>query len=237
MEPFIRHLLDLERQAQYRPQGIDSDFLTPEEFSAFWNARSLFLSAPQIHEPTWERKLLHFGEGEATIDLLHIRSKSGRFARFTHPDVLGAIMGLGIERKTIGDLIVKDLDAYLYCKPPISSWIVQSLAEVGHARVDVEFITSLPEEVQQRTEGKEHILSSLRVDRAIATLFHTSRTHADTWLREGRVFCNGIQVKKNSFMLSEGDLLSVRRAGKVRIGAVLRETTKGNLVVHIEHFI
>ena len=62
--------------------------------------------------------------------------RSARFAApIAHRDVLGALMGLGIERELIGDIVLREAGAYIFCVERMVDFICQSLVQIG--RTDV----------------------------------------------------------------------------------------------------
>lgn len=58
----------------------------------------------------------------------------------SHRDILGSILGLGIERHAIGDIIVKENIAYIIVMKDISDFILTNLVKVGKANVKVAHI-------------------------------------------------------------------------------------------------
>ena len=56
---------------------------------------------------------------------------NGQFARLTHRDVLGAVMGLGIERELIGDILPATDTAKIICDVKIAAFIIQNLTMIG----------------------------------------------------------------------------------------------------------
>ena len=75
--------------------------------------------------PLCERKMIRFGNEENLgytapypIVCLRIEPLNLKFAEnLTHRDFLGAIMNLGIERDTVGDIFVQDKEACLVRSP------------------------------------------------------------------------------------------------------------------------
>ena len=86
-----------------------------------------------------ERKLVRFGskeefgyEEEYPITCVHIQPLLVKFAdNLSHRDFLGALMNLGIERSTLGDIRVVDKEAYLYCLTSIADYICENLVSLA----------------------------------------------------------------------------------------------------------
>ncbi len=230
-------LKDLAQQSYYRNRGIDSDFLTLDEFSEYVKIKNeLAYAHPKVFSEDWERKLIHFGCGSADISLLKITSKSAKFVKLAHPDYLGALLGLGLERRVIGDIIAYPDHAYVYVKSSVANFIIEDLAEVGRARVFAEELESLPEDARTEIVEETLTVSSLRPDKVIASAFRLSRTKAGMAISEGLVYINGIQVKNSNHPLSPGDLVSFRHQGKFRFICELKRTKKGSYLIEIGRY-
>lgn len=103
--------------AQYAETGSDTetDFLMPEELATFRNIQSqLSYAAPRVVPEDGERCCVHFGNGDAQLAVLEIVPNGAVTLR--HPDILGALMGLGIERRVVGDIFPTDKKAYVVIK-------------------------------------------------------------------------------------------------------------------------
>lgn len=56
----------------------------------------------------------------------------------SHRDFLGALMALGIERETLGDILVEEGRAVLFLKEEMVSFVEQNLEKVGSTGVGIE---------------------------------------------------------------------------------------------------
>lgn len=103
-------------QKALRGQPVDSDFLTPAEYQEYLSLRKeLFDAMPAVFADDWERKLIHFGAGTPDIQFLRIRPRM-KNAKLRHRDLLGAILGTGLERRVIGDVFLIDGVGYAIVK-------------------------------------------------------------------------------------------------------------------------
>ena len=70
------------------------------------------------------------------IKLIEIAPINSHYAdKLSHRDVLGAILNLGIVRNKIGDIFLKDNQAYVYCMDDISGYIAENLKKIKHTIV------------------------------------------------------------------------------------------------------
>lgn len=59
-------------------------------------------------------------------------------AEFTHRDILGSLMGLGIKREMIGDIIINEDKAQFFCHNSISEFVEFNLKKVGRYSAETE---------------------------------------------------------------------------------------------------
>lgn len=188
-----------------------------------------------------ERLLVRFGSPEDTgyeekfpIVLLKIGPLQPKYAdTLGHRDFLGALMNLGIERSTLGDIFIKDNCGYLFCLDTIAEFIVEELRKVKHTDVTCSFAEESEVLEKQEKVRRNLTVSSKRADAVIAALYHLSRTQSVELFRARKVFVNGKICENNSYFLKREDAVSVRGEGKFYYDGADRETKKGKLSVGI----
>lgn len=90
---------------------------------------------------------------------------SQKFAdKLLHRDFLGSLMGLGIKRSVLGDIVVKNNTGYIFCLDSIADYVVQNLDKVRHTCVKCRVVQNLPAGAVAEPEEKEIIVASLRLD-------------------------------------------------------------------------
>lgn len=192
-----------------------------------------------------ERQVLRFGgleslgyEEEFPVCCIAVRPLQTRFSdSLNHRDYLGALMNLGIERSTVGDIIQKENVAYLFCMNQIVDYIIDNLTQIKHTRVTCSVQTEILEAVRPTLEDCSLVVSSLRADGVVAKLYHLSRSQSLSLFRGKRIAVNGKIVENNSAVLKQGDIVSVRGYGKFICNGSSRRTKKGNLGVEISRYI
>ena len=144
-----------------------------------------------------------------------------RFGEIGHRDVLGSLLGLGIERWSIGDIHVSGEEAWFFCLPSVAGLISMELTRIGRNGAEVREIpldqVTLPE---RHREEVRFTVSSLRLDAVLAGVFHLSRGTAAELIEGGTVQLNYTVCEKTSATVEPGDVFSLRGYGK----ACLRET-------------
>lgn len=192
-----------------------------------------------------ERQMARFGDVESIgyevpfpIAILHISPLLMKFADdFNHRDFLGAIMNLGIKRETVGDIVVKGKEAYIFAEEKIADYIIENLDKVKHTHVKVEKLDEIPEQLETKKQEKELLVSSIRLDVIIAGRYKMSRNQALELFRSQKVFVNGRVCENNSYQVKEDDVISVRGFGKMAFKHISGETRKGRIYITIEDYV
>lgn len=195
--------------------------------------------------PGCERVILRFGNPEDLgyeipfpVRLLKAEPLIKKFAdELTHRDFLGALMNLGIERDTIGDIVVKDKIGYIFVVERIADYIQENLIQVKHTHVKCQTLEKMPEEVQPELEPVELIVSSVRMDGIISKLFRLSRNQSLELFRKKMILVNGRVFENNSGSPKEGDVVAVRGYGKFVFREVQHSTRKGKQSVLVERYV
>lgn len=188
-----------------------------------------------------DRQVIRFGSAEELgyevpfpIVCIHIRPLAAKFAdKLSHRDFLGALMNLGIERSTIGDIKVGDREAYLFCLASIADYICENLVQIKHTHVSCGITRDYEEIPQEEPQICSVQVSSARVDAVISKVYHKSRSECLELFRGGRVFINGRLCENNSRLLKLGETVNARGYGKFIVQGELRETKKGKLCMEV----
>ncbi len=166
---------------------------------------------------------------------LKVMCVSGIDESVSHRDILGSLMSLGVARKKIGDIFCDGDRAYVVVTASLYPYFKDQLRQIRHQAVTVEAVAlKVIEDFRPRFEEEVVLLSSLRIDLVLSKVFKTSREEGKTFFQEGRVKLNHLPVDNPHKILSEGDLVSLRGHGRVRIDEIQGTTKKGNLKVAVQ---
>ena len=156
----------------------------------------------------------------------------------THRDFLGALMGCGIKRETIGDIYVAEGRCDFLVTRDILPYVLQNLTDAGRTRLHLEQIPlSALEAPEQKTKQIRGTVSSLRLDGVVAEGFALSRSRAAEVITAGKTELNYTLCTKPDRLVAEGDVISVRGLGKMRLEAVGGNTKKGRISIEICRYI
>ncbi|MCR4925534.1 MAG: RNA-binding protein [Clostridiales bacterium] len=166
-----------------------------------------------------------------------LRFEKDKFSKISHRDYLGALMGLGIERKNIGDILVSEKSCDIIVLKSIAKYILSNLERAGKASLKGEILPLeriiIPEEhFTERTDT----VASLRIDNLLSAAFNTSRSDSAVAIEKGLVFINSFQVQKNDRAVKQGDKIVWRGKGKVILTDINGETKKGRISINLKIF-
>ncbi len=242
----LRHLLDLVRKNEKSGIWQYSALLTPaeqDEFLRYPEAAGASFVLCGGYEAA-ERKILAAGDEaesgppEPPVRVVAVRPKSEKYAaELTHRDYLGAILGLGIERSLVGDILVQGESAWVFCLPTAAEIMASGLDQVRRTAVTAEETAADVPELQPRYQALRLNVSSERLDAVTAVFAGLSRGQAEKLFSAEKVFVNGRVTTDRSARLKAGDILSVRGFGKAVYDGIEKETRKNRLWVSLRKYI
>ncbi len=235
-----KRIKELAEKAYQSSVYTFSSFLGMSELSVYYEMqRELsFISCTVFGGyESCERAMLRFGSEndfgyteEFPIVCLKIRPLVQKFADdLGHRDFLGALMNLGIERSTLGDIILKDNVGYLFCTETIAPFIIENLTRIRHTSVLCEETLEIPVIKTEDLSEEKIQISSERIDSVVSKVYHFSRSESVEYFRQKKVFVNGRLCENNSYFLKENDVVTVRGCGKFVFACVQGYSKKGKL--------
>ena len=236
---FVRRAQELARRAE--GWYTFSDFLSPGE-------QEILLRTPLAAPVTlWggaescERRMAAFGREadfglppEFPIACLQISPKSAKYAEaLTHRDILGSVLGLGLDRRNVGDIFLRGEASFLFVADHLAPFICENLTRVRHTDILCRPVSPDAEDLQPRLTEKAVVMASRRADAALCAVFHLSRAEGAEKFSRGLVFRNSLPLSSPSAELKDGDILSLRGYGRFRLEEICGETGKGRLHARI----
>ena len=156
----------------------------------------------------------------------------------THRDFLGALMGAGIARETIGDICVGKGSCDFFVTQEIAPYIKQNLLGAGRTKIRLESIplsqVKIPEpEVKQIKDT----VASLRLDSIVSSGFRIGRSLAAQHICAGKAAIDGLPCEKPDKFVEQGAKISIRGLGKIHLQQVNGQTKKGRISVVIDRYV
>ena len=156
----------------------------------------------------------------------------------SHRDFLGALMGAGIARETIGDICVGKGQCDFFVTAEIAPYILQNFTGAGRTKVHLEQIplseVSVPE---PETKEIRDTVASVRLDSIISSGFRIGRSAAAQYVSAGKAAIDGLPCEKPDKAVEEGAKISVRGLGKIKLRSINGQTKKGRISVVIDRYI
>lgn len=171
---------------------------------------------------------------------LNIRAQAAvrasmRSGELSHRDYLGSLLGLGIRRDQIGDILVDDEGAFVFCLASICGFIESNLVNVGVLSVSVSRVSLADVEVPEReVEIIRVTAASPRLDRVAASGFGVSRTQMTDYIRGGNVMVNWQEELRPDREVVPGTTISLRGHGRIVISSDEGLSRKGRHILLIE---
>lgn len=243
----LARVLDRARQASDRNVPACTDFLSPAQQA---QAADLLRAAgvPETAYVRWggydgaERAVIQFlpdwMEPSDAMGYSPIRCLRAAFRgeeKLTHRDFLGSLMGMGIVREKIGDILVGPDSADILALDTVTEFLAGSWESAGRAKLRVTEIDPgcihIPE---VSCEERRDTVSSLRLDAVCATGFRMARGKAADLIESGRVQLNWRECTKPDRPVSAGDTVSARGFGKFELAEVGNLTKKGRIPITVK---
>jgi len=185
---------------------------------------------------SYDRRLEEMGFSHFPIDIILIESDT----ILSHRQILGALIGQGLKRDKIGDILVKENKALVFVKEEVSLFVTTHIDRIGRDRIKTEVVNKDDIDISQfiQNSGKRIVCSvpSMRVDAIVSHGFGISREDACSLVRQFKVAVNWLYIDKPSYEVKEGDLISVRHHGRLRVEKVLTTTKKGRISIELLRF-
>lgn len=157
-------------------------------------------------------------------------------ADITHRDVLGSLIGCGIVREKIGDILCEKGLAVAFIHDDLSHFVAENITKIGREGVTVQlpFEGTLP--VMHTFLPISGTLASARLDAVLKVLLGCSRERACEKITSLLVSVNHRLVQSVSAPIRAGDLISVRGSGRFAVRDITDTTKKGRLILRAEKY-
>lgn len=161
-----------------------------------------------------------------------------KFQEVTHRDYLGSILGLGIKREKLGDIILFSGGAQVIADQAVAGYLLQNLNKVHHLTVRVAEISQdelvLPEE---KVKVIRATVATLRLDAVAGEGFGISRTQMAKEIAGEKVKLNWLVITNNAQDVKPGDVISIRGRGRVLVDNISGQTKKGRIGLVLKRFL
>lgn len=231
---------DLARRAENKYTVTNTGFLSPAERYALEhdvnlrNSRMVFRGGHEDAERTMAFFLPEYMEEEELCESDHISAIkiSAAFGEPAHRDYMGAVLGMGVDRAWVGDIIIEGSDAFVICQNSVLRHL-ESIDKVGRYGVKATAVElkEIPQH-KRRMQELNFTVMSLRLDAVCSGLFRISRTEAARQINAGNVSLNYEQCIRCDAGVKQGDVISLRGMGKGTLHELGGNSRKGRLFIN-----
>lgn len=242
----LARVLDKYDQTQRRSIPSATVFLSPREQAlALALLNTAGIRSGYVFDGGYEgaeRKLLVFlpdwaEDAQGELALLRA-SFHGGDSTLTHRDILGSLMGLGITRERVGDILIGAHSADIVVSPSVAEFLLREWSGAGRVRLSVAEIgreaLCIPEVKLQRVQDT---VSSMRLDAVVATAFGMSRGRAAELIAAGRVSLDHVPCEKPDKPVGEGCIVTARGFGKAVVRECSRLSKKGRVILLMDRYL
>lgn len=228
----LARIIDRAEQAIRTWEPVATDFLSPPELL---EAQAIFEKLTDVHTmssggyPQAERQRLMISRSEIPFDEqpvpLAALSIAGNFLFDTasHRDFLGSLLGTGLVRDKVGDIIVLgERGAQAIVVPELVEFLTGALVQVRSVPVKTQAIAL--NELRVREPKKKEMTTveaSMRLDAIASAGFGMSRSKMADMITQGDVRVNWKPITQSSRSVETGDLIAIRGKGRLEIGEVV----------------
>lgn len=159
-------------------------------------------------------------------------------AELTHRDLLGGLMGIGLTRERVGDILAGDTAAQIVCLKDAAPIILSQFEQAGRYRLKLrEIPLSALSPAPAQVKLIHDTVAALRLDAVLASGFSLARGKAADAVTGGRVSVNHRECLKPDKPVAQGDVLTCRGLGKCVLKAVGGQSRKGRIIIEIERYL
>ena len=160
-----------------------------------------------------------------------VQVRGSGFRELSHRDYLGSVLGLGLERDTVGDILIPDShSASLLTDTRVGDFLITQLEKVA---TDTVRVSRLPEGTAltgtRRLQPLTDTVASERLDCVVAALCNLSREKAQMAVRSGLVELDYEAVEACDTTVEAPAVISVRGFGKFAVHSFDGTTRKGRI--------
>ena len=156
----------------------------------------------------------------------------------SHRDVLVALMGLGIDRGFLGDLLVAPGCVRILTDRKMANFLLENCLKIGAVPVKTELdvLTDITPR-EERCKEISATVASLRIDAVAAAGFGMSRSRAAEDIEADKLKLNWQSVRNASQAVKIGDVISMRGRGRVEVVGIRGKTKKGRTGISLKRYL
>ncbi len=244
----LASVLDKEELARIKGVPSSTRFMTPEQqaisrkmldsikaryvvFGGYTGAeRNVIAFLPDYLDENW---LMSYDGPIAAV-----RASYKGNVKLGHRDFLGSLMGAGIVRESVGDIITTENACCFMILRELVPFVMQNVTSAGRSPLSLEEIDLQTIPVPEiKFEEKRATVMSMRLDAIVSAAFNISRERAAQCVNSGAASVNHIVCEKGDRTVKDGDIISVRGMGKAQIFDAGTTSRRGRTGIIIKKYV
>lgn len=243
--PKVKRLIDLANKALKTHEVVVSDFLSPDIHA--------YVASIMFHYPDLNYVLdggyeeFEYGclviypdylvDVEGVVSILDM-TYNIKYGEISHRDVLGAILGLGIKREVVGDILLEPGHVQMMVSPDIIGYLEANISKIGRVTVEAKSVgKDALIHKEQTFKWVDSTVKSLRLDAIISSGYNISRSKAVELIKAERVKLNHNFTTQTSKEVEAGMLISVKGKGRMLLEEVNGLTKKERYKIKIKKYV
>lgn len=158
-----------------------------------------------------------------------------KFVTLKHPDILGSMMSIGLDRSKYGDIRIEGQRIQIAVADEVKGYLQANFTTAAKVKVHLDEVANREDFIGTSEEWTEesHTVSSLRLDTVISSVYNISRQKASALISGGKVKVNWTVQEQPAFELNESDILSSRGYGRIKVLMIEGRTKKDKIRLQI----
>ena len=158
-----------------------------------------------------------------------------KYLSLTHQNILGTLLSLSITKESIGDIISSE--SIFFTIGELKEFIIKDFTKINNVAITLEEVDSTNLKRVIEFEISSFTVSSLRLDSIISKIIKKSRNNASEMINNDLVKVNHLISNKNTKLITEEDIISIRKYGRFMIMDTKKTSKKGKIVVKFGKYV
>ena len=210
---FLDKSLELIQRVEDTYSRVVTSFVNPHQVSILENLANKYQLQIFVSSRFFPSELEDF-----ELSLLEVAYPS-KFHQLTHAQIFGTLMNrLGLDRRTFGDILVEETRAQVLVDKRFTQFFIDNITKIAKVPVTLKEISlSKILHTHESSDSKDILVSSMRLDKLVASTFKLSRNIASQLIFSKQVKVNYAIIDNPSLVIGLEDLVSVRRYGRFKV--------------------
>ncbi|MTB64380.1 RNA-binding protein [Streptococcus sp. zg-86] len=242
---FIEKIIDICQQVEMTYSYRLTAFLNPKQdeiahsIAGYFQLR--YFTSRSLVSTEFSRGIIapdYYRLDEQDFDMAFVElSYPRKYASLTHSQILGTLVNrLGIKRQHIGDILLEEEHTYVLLDRRFVPLLVSEVQKVARTPVEWTEVDRKSISVKHSfdAETEQILVSSLRIDKLVSTVFRIPRSRASQLIEARQVKVDYHIVEQVGKTMEEGQLISVRGFGRVRVAKLIGYSKQGKVKLEVE---